>query len=74
VTSAAYRRMSGNARGVTGQVLSPQRWARLELELRKGPLAHGSAGDQRWTPGRIKTLIGKPFHVGYIPKSRLDEL
>ena len=45
--------------------LSPQQWARLEQELRKGPLAHGFAGDQRWTLGRIKTLIGKLFHVGY---------
>ena len=45
--------------------LSPQQWARLELELRKGPLAHGFASDQRWTLGRIKTLIGKLFHVGY---------
>jgi transposase len=45
--------------------LSPQQWARLELELGKGPLAHGFAGDQRWTLGRIRTLIGKLFHVGY---------
>jgi transposase len=45
--------------------LSPQQWARLELELRKGPLAQGFAGDQRWTLGRIKTLIGKLFRVGY---------
>ena len=45
--------------------LSPQQWTRLELELGKGPLAHGFAGDQRWTLGRIKTLIGKFFHVGY---------
>ena len=34
-------------------------------ELRKGSLAHGFAGDQRWTLGRIKTLIGKLLHVGY---------
>ena len=45
--------------------LSQQRWARLEAELRKGPLAHGSAADQWWTLGRIKTLIGRLFHVGY---------
>ncbi len=45
--------------------LSPQQWARLEQELRKGPLAHGFAADQRWTQGRIKTLIGRLFHVGY---------
>ena len=50
---------------VSRERLSPQQWARLELELRKGPLAHGFAHDQRWTLGRVKTLIGKLFHVGY---------
>jgi hypothetical protein len=32
---------------VSREKLSPQQWARLELELRKGPLAHGFAHDQR---------------------------
>ena len=50
---------------VSRERLSGQQWARLEQELRRGPLAHGFAGDQRWTLGRIKTLIGKLFHVGY---------
>jgi putative transposase len=50
---------------VSRERLSPQQWARLEAELRKGPLAHGFAADQRWTLGRIKTLIGRLFHVGY---------
>jgi putative transposase len=50
---------------VSRERLSPQQWARLEAGLRKGPLAHGLAGDQRWTLGRIETLIGKLFHVGY---------
>jgi hypothetical protein len=31
----------------------------------QGPLAHGFTGDQYWTLGLIKTLIGKLFHVGY---------
>jgi Winged helix-turn helix len=31
----------------------------------KGPLAHGFAGSQYRTPGRIKTLAGRLFHVGY---------
>ena len=44
---------------VSREKLGPQQWARLEAELRRGPLAHGFAGDQRWTLGRIKTLIGK---------------
>jgi putative transposase len=50
---------------VSRERLSPRRWARLEAELRRGPLAHGFAQDQRWTLGRIKTLIGKLFHIGY---------
>ena len=53
---------------VSRERLSPQQWARLELELRKGPLAHGFAADQRWTLGRIKALIGRLFHVGYTPE------
>jgi len=53
---------------VSRERLSPQQWARLEAELRKGPLAHGFAHDQRWTLGRIKTLISKMFHVGYTPE------
>jgi transposase-like protein len=32
---------------VSRERLSPQQWARLEAELRKGPLAHGFAADQR---------------------------
>jgi transposase len=53
---------------VSREKLSPQQWGRLEAELRKGPLAQGFAGDQRWTLGGIKTLIGKLFHVGYTPE------
>ena len=34
---------------VSRERLSLQQWARLELELRKGPLTHGFANDQRWT-------------------------
>jgi transposase len=50
---------------VSREKLSPQQWARLEAELGKGPLAHGFTGDQYWTLGRIKTLIGKLFRTGY---------
>jgi transposase len=49
---------------VSRERLSPQQWARLELELGKGPLAHGFADGQYWTLKRIKTLIGRLFHVG----------
>ncbi|WP_411146803.1 helix-turn-helix domain-containing protein [Streptomyces sp. x-80] len=42
--------------------LSESQMARLARELERGPLAHGGA-DQRWTPARIKTLIGRLFHV-----------
>ncbi|MFI0146351.1 winged helix-turn-helix domain-containing protein [Streptomyces globisporus] len=44
--------------------LSEAQIARLERELEYGPLAHGWA-DQRWTLARIKTLIGRLFHVSY---------
>jgi transposase len=37
---------------------------RLERELARGPLVHGWS-DQRWTLARIKTLIGRLFHVSY---------
>jgi putative transposase len=50
---------------VSREKLSAQQWARLEAELKRGPLAHGFDSDQRWTLKRIKTLIGKLFHVGY---------
>ena len=50
---------------VSREKLNPQQWARLEAELRRGPLAHGFADGQYWTLGRIKTLIGKLFHTGY---------
>nr|WP_107467609.1 winged helix-turn-helix domain-containing protein [Streptomyces sp. MA5143a] len=44
--------------------LSEAQIARPEQELVRGPLAHGWA-DQRWTLARIKTLIGRIFHVSY---------
>ncbi|WP_455685223.1 winged helix-turn-helix domain-containing protein, partial [Streptomyces yangpuensis] len=44
--------------------LSEAQIARLERELERSPLAHGWA-DQRWTLARIKTLIGRLFHVSY---------
>ncbi|MFJ6636693.1 winged helix-turn-helix domain-containing protein [Streptomyces sp. NPDC091376] len=44
--------------------LSKVQIARLERELECGPLAHGWV-DQRWTLARIKTLIGRLFHVSY---------
>ena len=44
--------------------LSETQIARLERELKRGPLAHGWA-DQRWTLARVKTMIGRLFHVSY---------
>jgi transposase len=44
--------------------LSEARFARLERELERGPLEHGWA-DQRWTLARVKTLIGRLFHISY---------
>jgi transposase len=50
---------------VSAEKLSARQWARLESELNRGPLAHEFADDQRWTLPRVKTLIGKLFHIGY---------
>jgi transposase len=44
--------------------ISAAQFARLEAELRLGPAAHGWA-DQVWTLGRVKTLIGRTFHIPY---------
>ncbi|WP_328928785.1 winged helix-turn-helix domain-containing protein [Streptomyces sp. NBC_00190] len=44
--------------------LSGMQIARLERELERGPLVHGWQ-DQRWTLARVKTLIGRLFHVTY---------
>nr|WP_103890674.1 winged helix-turn-helix domain-containing protein [Actinacidiphila yanglinensis] len=44
--------------------LSEAQIGRLERELERGPLVHGWA-DQRWTLARVKTLIGRLFHVSY---------
>ncbi|MFE2724123.1 winged helix-turn-helix domain-containing protein [Kitasatospora sp. NPDC059327] len=44
--------------------LSDDQMVRLERELERGPLAHGWA-DQRWTLARVKTMIGRLFHVSY---------
>lgn len=44
--------------------LSQEQFARLEAALERGPLAHGWR-DQRWTLARVKTVIGRMFHVSY---------
>ena len=48
----------GRARLDAGQL------ARLERVLERGPLAHGWI-DQRWTLVRVKSLIGRVFHISY---------
>ncbi|MFF8615442.1 winged helix-turn-helix domain-containing protein [Streptomyces sp. NPDC015350] len=44
--------------------LSEKQFAQLESELAKGPAAHGWE-DQRWTLSRVKTVIGRRFHLTY---------
>ncbi|MEU0058124.1 winged helix-turn-helix domain-containing protein [Streptomyces sp. NPDC006334] len=44
--------------------LSQEQFAQVEAELAKGPAAHGWE-DQRWTLARIKTVIGRRFHMAY---------
>lgn len=45
--------------------LTPGQWARLEDALERGPLACGWDEGGGWTLARVKTLIGRMFHVGY---------
>lgn len=42
----------------------------LEHELAKGPAEHGWP-DQKWTLARIKTLIGRRFHISYAAHRQL---
>ncbi|MFF9127997.1 winged helix-turn-helix domain-containing protein [Streptomyces sp. NPDC014889] len=44
--------------------LSEKQFTQLEAELAKGPAAHGWE-DQRWTLSRVKTVIGRRFHLTY---------
>jgi len=44
--------------------LSERQLDRLQMELDRGPEAHGWA-DQRWTLARVTVLIGRLFHVRY---------
>lgn len=44
--------------------LSEKQFAQLEAELARGPAAHGWE-DQRWTLHRVKTVIGRRFHMTY---------
>ncbi|GAA2214146.1 hypothetical protein GCM10009850_096100 [Nonomuraea monospora] len=50
---------------VSREKLSAEQWQRLDVELKRGPLAWGYVEDQCWTLGRVKTLIGRLFHIGY---------
>lgn len=63
----AGRRDAGAAvpgAGVAGAA-EPAAVGPAEGRTERGPLAHGFTGDQYWTLGRIKTLIGRLFHIGY---------
>uniref|UniRef100_UPI00384DD275 helix-turn-helix domain-containing protein n=1 Tax=Streptomyces albidocamelliae TaxID=2981135 RepID=UPI00384DD275 len=44
--------------------LTQEQFAQLEAELAKRPAEHGWE-DQRWTLARIKTVIGRCFHMVY---------
>ena len=55
--------LQGSGRAVCR--LGPGQLARLRAELDAGPAVHGWAEDQRWTLGRVATLIGRLFHVRY---------
>ncbi len=43
----------------------PHQQARLAAWLDEGPAAHGWTDDQVWTAARVRTLIGRKFHISY---------
>nr|WP_067136930.1 winged helix-turn-helix domain-containing protein [Streptomyces yokosukanensis] len=43
--------------------LGPHLQAKLATWLEEGPAAHGWVGDQVWTASRVRTLIGRKFHL-----------
>ncbi|MFH9968755.1 winged helix-turn-helix domain-containing protein [Streptomyces mirabilis] len=45
--------------------LGPHLQARLAAWLDEGPAAHGWTDDQVWTAARVRTLIGRKFHISY---------
>jgi transposase len=45
--------------------LSPEQWQRLRRALELGPAAHGWDEGGGWTLTRVRTLIGRMFHIGY---------
>ncbi|MEV8060311.1 winged helix-turn-helix domain-containing protein [Streptomyces antimycoticus] len=48
-----------------GVRLGPHLQAKLAMWLEEGPAAHGWADDQVWTAARVRTLIGRKFHLSY---------
>jgi transposase len=55
------------SRGPSGQhcKLNPAQQEKLTTMLQAGPAAHGWTEDQIWTGRRVKTLIGRTFHISY---------
>ncbi|MDL5199605.1 winged helix-turn-helix domain-containing protein [Streptomyces sp. ALI-76-A] len=45
--------------------LGPDLQAKLAVWLEEGPAAHGWSDDQVWTAARVRTLIGRKFHLSY---------
>lgn len=45
--------------------LGPHLQAKLAMWLDEGPAAHGWKDDQVWTAARVRTLIGRKFHLSY---------
>ncbi|MFI8791389.1 winged helix-turn-helix domain-containing protein [Streptomyces sp. NPDC055105] len=45
--------------------LGPHLQDKLATWLDEGPAAHGWVDDQVWTAARVRTLIGRTFHISY---------
>ncbi|MFA3842717.1 transposase [Streptomyces aureus] len=56
-----------HSRGLSGYGcrLGPHLQDKLATWLDEGPAAHGWVDDQVWTAARVRTLIGRKFHISY---------
>ena len=62
-TAGGERALASKGTPGPDPALSPESVRKLIVKLDEGPAAAGWAEDQRWTLARVRTLIGRMFHI-----------
>jgi transposase len=62
-TAGGERALASKGTPGPDPVLSPELVRKLIAKLNEGPAAAGWSEDQRWTLARVRTLIGRMFHI-----------